>query len=121
MSHQFRETLPDGKSYLTLDRFESEADNTQVFIVPPGHYFMMGDNRDNSDDSREAVGYVPAEEPCRQGGIRILLDRWQQQSGRNSGRGPAQSATAGCSPSSTDLEARLGHVFSGREICSSAP
>ena len=60
--HQFRETLPNGKSYLTLDRFESEADNTQVFIVPPGHYFMMGDNRDNSDDSREAVGYVSAED-----------------------------------------------------------
>ncbi len=59
---QFRETLPNGKSYLTLDRFDSDADNTQVFIVPPGHYFMMGDNRDNSDDSRAAVGYVPAED-----------------------------------------------------------
>jgi signal peptidase I len=59
---QYRETLPNGKAYLTLDRFDSQADNTQVFIVPPGHYFMMGDNRDNSDDSRAAVGYVPAED-----------------------------------------------------------
>ena len=59
---QFRETLPNGKSYLTLDRFDSSDDNTGVFIVPAGHYFMMGDNRDNSDDSREAVGYVSAED-----------------------------------------------------------
>jgi len=59
---QYRETLPNGKSYLTLDRFsDGPADNTDVFIVPAGHYFMMGDNRDNSDDSRGSVGYVPAE------------------------------------------------------------
>src|SRR6185295_1946917 len=58
---QFRETLPNGKSYLTLDRYpEGPSDNTEVFIVPAGHYFMMGDNRDNSDDSRGDVGYVPA-------------------------------------------------------------
>jgi len=60
---QYRETLPNGKSYLTLDRMtDGQLDNTGVFIVPPGHYFMMGDNRDNSDDSREDVGYVPAED-----------------------------------------------------------
>jgi signal peptidase I len=59
---QYRETLPGGKNYLVLDRDpEGSLDNTQIFVVPPDHYFMMGDNRDNSDDSRMEVGYVPAE------------------------------------------------------------
>jgi signal peptidase I len=61
---QYRETLPNGVSYLSLDEVDgSVGDNTPEYLVPVGHYFMMGDNRDNSTDSRfmRHVGYVPYE------------------------------------------------------------
>ncbi|MGB3897119.1 MAG: signal peptidase I [Mesorhizobium sp.] len=58
----YRETLPNGVSYDTLDLTPNGiGDNTREFDVPTGHYFMMGDNRDNSSDSRFSVGYVPDE------------------------------------------------------------
>jgi signal peptidase I len=77
---RYRETLPGGKSFL-IDDFgpDNDLDNTEVFVVPERHYFMMGDNRDNSSDSRvlpEAggVGYVPAENLV--GKAQIILLSW---------------------------------------------
>ncbi|UXN60670.1 signal peptidase I [Phyllobacterium zundukense] len=58
----YRETLPNGVTYDTLDLTPNGlGDDTREFIVPAGNYFMMGDNRDNSSDSRFDVGYVPLE------------------------------------------------------------
>jgi signal peptidase I len=77
-----KETLPGGKTFTRQDiipnAFDADQvlrlDNTPVFRVPPHHYFMMGDNRRNSDDSRADVSYVPEENI--EGKAQMVLFSW---------------------------------------------
>jgi signal peptidase I len=76
---QYRETLPNGRSYMTLDLFRgSRGDTAGPYNVPPGHYFAMGDNRDNSGDSRwplgDGLGFIPADNFV--GRAEVILWSW---------------------------------------------
>jgi signal peptidase I len=77
---EVRERQPDGRAYVTYDGGTGQpGDDTDVYVVPEGRYFMMGDNRDNSLDSRWprelGVGLLPADNIV--GKAELVLASWK--------------------------------------------
>lgn len=78
---KYVETLPNGVEHMILEIDDNQGgqtqDNTPIFKVPEGHYFMMGDNRDNSNDSRDSVKFVPLERLVGRADIMFLSIDWR--------------------------------------------
>ena len=77
---QYIETLPNGVKHNIIEVSDSEIyDDVPELTVPEGNYFMMGDNRDRSDDSRVNVGFVPFENLV--GKARVLFFSYDSNGG----------------------------------------
>ena len=82
----YLEKLPNGRSYEILDAYDGlPQDNTQIYRVPENHYFMMGDNRDNSQDSRflKKVGFVPHKNLVGKAEIKFFSWHWKKLGKKN--------------------------------------